>query len=185
MTNDEFTKQQYLALREEIRDSKARIFWLLILGIVLVLVSGFLSAEYPLGFTSAAVPLLLIALMLSYIAEQDNISRAGRYIREVVEPRTEDVPGWEHWLEGNKHLRDVDHCFVIGFSVLFLSFFALTTSLTLRQLDKRGLDWLLACAAVTYLLAAMLVGYAFWRHWRSSTQPDRPAGDTDASAPAS
>ena len=35
MTNDDFTKQQYLTLRDEIRDSKTRIFWLTIIGIAL------------------------------------------------------------------------------------------------------------------------------------------------------
>lgn len=171
MTNDEFTKQQYLTLRDEIRESKTRIFWLLIIGIALVMISGYLAAEHPSAFANAATPFLLIALMLSFTAEQNNISRAGRYVREVIEPADEQITGWEHWLEMKKHVREVDHCFVVGFAVLFLAFFSIATSLTLRQLDKEGHEWLVWCAAIAYFLGAVLVGYVMWRHWRSSMEP--------------
>ena len=171
MSNEEFNKQQFLSLREEIRDSKTRIFWLLILGISLVMISGYLAAEHPAAFTNAATPFLLVALMLSFISEQNNVSRAGRYIREVIESQSDGVPGWEHWLELKKPVREVDHCFVVGFSVLFLAFFSITTSLTLRQLDLRGSETLMWCAAIAYGLGALLIVYVLWRHWRSSTSP--------------
>lgn len=172
MSNEEFTKQQYLALLEEIRASKTRIFWLMILGIALVMISGYLAAEHPSAFANAATPFMLIALMLSFTAEQNNISRAGRYVREVIEPINEHIPGWEHWLESRKEVREVDHCFVVGLTVLFLAFFAIATSLTLRQLDMRGYEWLVWCAAIAYTLGAILAGYVMWRHWRSSMAPD-------------
>lgn len=175
MSNEEFTKHQYLALKDEIRDSKTRIFWLMIIAIALVMLSGYLAAEYPSAFANAATPFLLIALMLSFTAEQNNISRAGRYVREVVEPANQEVPGWEHWLEIRKEVREVDHCFVVGFTVLFLAFFAIATSLTLQQLDMRGHEWLVWCAAIAYSLGAVLVGYVMWLHWRSSMAPDVPA----------
>ena len=175
MTHEEFTKQQYLTLREEIRDSKTRIFWLMIIGIGLVMITGYLAAEYPSAFANTATPFLLIALMLSFVAEQNNISRAGRYIREVVEPINESIPGWEHWLEMKKPVREVDHCFVVGFAVLFAAFFAITTSLTLRQLDMRGHELLVWCAGLAYILGGVLVAYVVWRHWRSSLAPDAPA----------
>lgn len=171
MTNDEFTKQQYLSLKDEIRESKSRIFWLLIVAIVLVMVSGYLAAEHPSAFANAAIPFLLIALMLSFTAEQNNIARAGRYVREVVEPINDQITGWEHWLEMKKQLREVDHSFVVGFTVLFAAFFAISTSLTLRQLDARGHETLMWCAAAAYAMGGVLMGYVSWRHWRSSTAP--------------
>ncbi|HEX5471877.1 MAG TPA: hypothetical protein VFW73_08315 [Lacipirellulaceae bacterium] len=169
MATDEFMKQQYLTLRDEIRESKARIFWLLIIGIVLVMAAGYLAAEHPNAFANAAIPFLLLALMLSFISEQNNIARAGRYLREAVEPRIENVTGWEHWLETKPRLREVDHSFVLGFSVLFLIFFAITTSLTLVQLDKRGYELFVWAAAVAYALGAFCIAIVMWRHWRSST----------------
>ena len=169
MATDEFMKHQYLTLREEIRDSKARIFWLLIIGMLMVMTAGYLAAEHPSAFSNAAIPFLLLGLMLSFISEQNNIARAGRYLRETVEPSIENLVGWEHWLESKPRLREVDHSFVLGFSVLFLIFFAVTTSLTLVQLDKNKQEWYVWAAAIAYALGAFCIGIVLWRHWRSST----------------
>ena len=169
MATDEFMKQQFLTLRDEIRESKARIFWLLIIGIFLVMAAGYLAAEHPSAFANAAIPFLLLGLMLSFISEQNNIARAGRYLRETVEPRIENLMGWEHWLETKPRLREVDHSFVLGFSVLFLIFFAITTSLSLVQLDKKTHEAYVWAAAVAYALGAFCIGVVLWRHWRSST----------------
>ena len=169
MATDDFMKQQYLTLRDEIRESKARIFWLLIIGMVLVMAAGYLAAEHPSAFANAAIPFLLLGLMLAFVSEQNNIARAGRYLRETVEPRIENLVGWEHWLETKPRLREVDHAFVLGFSVLFLIFFAITTSLTLVQLDKNSHEAYVWAAAIAYALGAFCIGIVLWRHWRSST----------------
>lgn len=172
MTNDQFMLQQFLTLRDEIRDSKARIFWLMIIGIGLVIAAGFMAAEFPAAFANAAIPFLLLGLMLSFVSEQNNIARAGRYLRETVEPSFENLKGWEHWLESKPKLREVDHYFVLGFSALFLVFFAITTSLTLVQLDKRTSEVYVAAAAIAYTLGALCTAVVLWRHWRSSTAPE-------------
>jgi len=169
MTTEDFMKQQFLTLRDEIRESKARIFWILIIAMVLVMVSGYLVAEHPNAFANAAVPFLLIGLMLSFVSEQNNIARAGRYLREKVEPTIENLDGWEHWLESKPKLREVDHQFVVGFSVLFLIFFAITTSLTLQQLDRHAHEAYVWAAAIAYGLGAICTAYVLWRHWTSST----------------
>jgi hypothetical protein len=172
MSTDDFMKQQYLALRDEIRESKARIFWLLIIGMFLVMVSGYLAAEHPSAFANAAIPFLLIGLMLAFTSEQNNIARAGRYLREMVEPRIENLVGWEHWLESKPRLREVDHSFVWGFSTLFLIFFAITTSLTLMQLDARDAPRMYVWgAAAAYALGAFCIAIVLVRHYRSSTAP--------------
>lgn len=170
MPTDDFMKQQYLTLRDEIRESKARIFWLLIIGMFLVMAAGYLAAEHPSAFANAAIPFLLLGLMLAFVAEQNNIARAGRYLRETVEPRIQDLTCWEHWLESKPKLREVDHQFVIGFSVLFLIFFAITTSLTLVQLDKGAHEWYVWAAGIAYTLGAFCIAFVVWRHWQSSTE---------------
>jgi hypothetical protein len=170
MATDEFMKHQFLTLRDEIRDSKARIFWLLIIAVFLVVAAGYLASEHPSAFGNAAIPFLLLGLMLSFISEQNNIARAGRYLRETVEPRIEDLMGWEHWLETKPRLREVDHYFVLGFSVLFLILFAITTSLSLVQLNKTNThEGIVSAAAVAYILGAFCIAVVLWRHWRSST----------------
>jgi quinol-cytochrome oxidoreductase complex cytochrome b subunit len=169
MSTDEFMRQQFLSLRDEIRESKTRIFWLMIIAMFLVAAAGYLAAEHPAAYANAAIPFLLIGLMLSFISEQNNIARAGRYVRETIEPQIENMVGWEHWLESKPALREVDHYFVLGFSVLFLVFFAITTSLTLVQLDKKGYEAFVWAAAIAYLLGAFCIAVVLWRHWRSST----------------
>jgi hypothetical protein len=169
MRTDEFMKEQYLTLRDEIRESKARIFWLLIIGMFLVMAAGYLAAEHPNAFANAAIPFLLLGLMLSYVSEQNNIARAGRYLRETVEPQIENLVGWEHWLETKPRLREVDHAFVLGFTVLFLIFYAITASLTLVQLDKGPREIYVWAALIAYVLGAFCIGIVMWRHWRSST----------------
>lgn len=177
MNTDEFLRSQYLTLRDEIRESKSKIFWILISGMVLVLTAGYLAAEHPSAFANAAIPFLLLALMLTYISEQNNIARAGRYLREVVEPRISDLTCWEHWLESKQQFREVDHAFVIGFSMIFLVFFAITTSLTLWQLVLRGQEWWVWSVGAAYILGGLLVMYVFVRHYRASTASgvDQPA----------
>jgi len=168
MSTEEFMKQQYLTLRAEISESKSRIFWLVIVGVLLVMVAGYLAAEHPHAFANAAIPFLLLALMLSFIAEDNNIGRAGRYMREIVEPHIKDLTCWEHWLESHREFREVDYSFVIGFSVLFFSFFAIATSLTLVHLDQAGYSWAyVASAGTAYSLGAICVLLVLVRHLRA------------------
>ena len=61
MNTDDFLRSQYLTLRDEIRESKSKIFWILISGMVLVLTAGYLAAEHPSAFANAAIPFLLLA----------------------------------------------------------------------------------------------------------------------------
>jgi hypothetical protein len=168
MATDEFIKAQYMTLRDEIRESKARIFWLLIMAVILVMAAGYLAAEHPSAFANAAIPFLLLGLMLCFVSEQNNIARAGRYLRETVEPRIENIVGWEHWLETKPRLREVDHAFVIGFSVLFMIFFAITASLTLVQLDKGPREIYVWAALAAYTFGAFCIAIVMWRHYRSS-----------------
>jgi uncharacterized membrane protein YfcA len=169
MTTEEFMRNQYVTLRDEIRESKAHIFWLLIVGMFLVMAAGYLAAEHPSAFANAAIPILLLALMLAFISEQNNIARAGRYLREVVEPRIPDFTCWEHWLESKHQLREVDHAFVIGFSTIFMVFFAISTSLTLWHLVMIQQEWYVWSVGGAYVLGALCVLYVLVRHYRSST----------------
>jgi len=170
MNTDEFVKSQFLTLRDEIRESKARIFWLMFAGMLLVVSSAYMAAEHPSAFANAATPFLILALILAYISEQNNISRAGRYLREVVEPRIKDLLCWEHWLESKHQFREVDHAFVVGFNLIFLIFFLVTTTLTLRQLVRMDAQpWYIFSAGIAYVLGALCVAYVFSRHWRAST----------------
>jgi hypothetical protein len=172
MNTQEFSKQQYATLRAEISESKSRVFWLLIVGMLLVVAGGYLAAEHPSAFTNAAIPFLFLALMMSFIAEESNISRAGRYLREVIEPNIPDMTCWEHWLERESRYREVDRAFVVGFCAIFLLFFVISASLTIRQMDLAAEAQLVVwTTAVAYTLGGMAVLYVVIRHWIASTRP--------------
>ena len=178
MNPEEFSKQQYVTLRAEIGESKARVFWLLIAGMLLVLASGYLAAAHPSAFANAAIPFLVLALMMSFIAEESNISRAGRYLREVVEPNIKDMTCWEHWLEREQRYRVVDRAFVVGFSLIFLVFFIISASLSIRQLeDSAHTHAIVWSTAIAYSLGGICVIYVLVRHWTASTRPsvDEPS----------
>ena len=171
MTSEEFMKQQFLALRTEIDDSTSRMFWLLIIGMGMVMLSGYMISENPSSFGNVGLPFFLLAILIAFINEQNNISRAGKYLREVIEPNYPDITGWEKWLTTKSEFRDTDRAYFISFSVFFLVLFAISASLTLARLnvyveiDQQFL-W---GTVIAYLLSGLCVLYVVVRHWRSST----------------
>jgi len=171
MSSDEFMKQQFLALRAEIDDSTSRMFWLLIIGMGMVMLSGYMISENPSSFANAGLPFFLLAIMIAFINEQNNISRAGKYLREVIEPSVPGITGWEEWLLTKSQFREADRVHFISFSVFFLALFAISASLTLAQLEKhaqlnQSYFW---STAVAYVLSGLCVFVVVVRHWRSST----------------
>lgn len=169
MKEDEFLKQQFITLRGEIHASKTRAHWILIVGVVLVAVSAFLAAVEPKIFANAAIPLILLVVILAYMLEQNSIIRAGRYIREHIEPDTENVTGWERWLESNSSYREVDRCFFAGFMIIFLGFYALSCTISLDLLNDLDYALLANCLGVTYGVGFLGVLFVFFRHWHSCT----------------
>ena len=119
MNNDEFHKQMYLSLREEIRESRTRAFWVLIVGTLIVVSAGYLGALLPTALASAAIPIVLLVLVLAYAVEQNSIIRTGRFMREEIEAKMQDSSGWEHWLESNRRYREVDRFFFARFIATF------------------------------------------------------------------
>lgn len=172
MSTDEFMKQQYLTLRTEINDSTSRIFKLLVIGMLLVLASGYLASASSASLANAAIPFMLLAIMIAFINEQNNISRAGKYLREVVEPTIPDVTGWEHWLSSKSEYREADRAYFVSFSVFFLIFYAISASLALAYLGKEAevsTNYLFFWStAIAYALSAFCVLVVLVRHWRSS-----------------
>lgn len=171
MSSEEFVKQQYLALRKEIDDSTSRIFWLLIIGMVMVMISGYMISETPSSFGNIGLPFFLLAIIIAFINEQNNISRAGKYLREVIEPYFPDITGWEKWLTSESAFREADRAYFISFSAFFLILFAISASLTLVRLNVYVdiSPQFLWGTIIAYALSGTCVLYIVLRHWRSST----------------
>ena len=126
MQKAEFLKYQYLSLREEIKETKNRIFHTTGFGLVVVPASQFLSKAYKIDTITLTLPILVVVVALIYLAENNALMRCGRYIKHYIEPEIKDVLGWEEWLEikGGYDARDVDKYLSYAFYLLFIIYFA-------------------------------------------------------------
>ena len=126
MERNEFLKQQYLTLREEIRETKTRIFQTMSFGLVIVPGSHFLAEKYNLDTVTLSLPILVVVVAFIYLSENNALMRCGRYIKFHIEPQIENVTGWEKWLEtkGSWDARSVDKYLTYAFYLLFLVYFA-------------------------------------------------------------
>jgi hypothetical protein len=168
MSKDEFLREQYLTLREEIRASKVRSFSLVVIGTLLVPALSFAADKYGSLFAGASVPFVVLVVMLAFLVEQNGIIRAGRYIRERIEPSIEGVTGWESWLEKDHHLRTVDKLFFGSFMLIFLIFYAVGMRVAWEALAVQWPDnWIYAAGG--YLVGGVWFIYVLFRHWHSCT----------------
>lgn len=169
MTKEEFLRQQFVTLRAEIEACKRRSFWILITGVLLILFAAYQATVEPQIYANAAIPLVIIVLILAFADQQNSLIRAGRYIREQIEPAVEEVTGWERWLESNRSYREVDRFFFGGFILVFLAFYLISCTLSLYQLNDLPSTMLAKCAAVTYGMGFLCVAIVLVRHWHSCT----------------
>lgn len=140
MNEQEFTKQQFITLREEIRDTKARIFRILGFGLIVVPAANSLANSYKVDVLIILMPLLIIVVALIYLSESRAKMRCGRYIRLHIEGRIKTTePGWETWLESSRSpacrlydTRCVDKYLDYCFYILFLTYFVSSVYLAAR-----------------------------------------------------
>lgn len=125
MDKQEFMKQQYLTLREEIKDTKSKIFQTMGIGLVVVPGSQFLAQSYNIDTITLSLPVLVVVVALIYLSENNALMRCGRYIRTQIEPNLENIVGWEQWLETqhSRDFRNVDKFLSYAFYLLFLVYF--------------------------------------------------------------
>ena len=168
MSADEFLKAEYMTLRDEISACKARLFRIVVLGSVLIPLAGYLANRYDSYFTNASAPFLVLVLMMAFIAEQNAIIRAGRYLREHVEPRIEGVVGWEKWLESGKRFREADRVFFASFVVIFFVFYVISTLTALEGMQRLVPEHYRA-ALVGYGVGGVWFLAVLLRHWHSCT----------------
>lgn len=125
MDRETFLCEQFRTLREEIRETKARIFKTLAFGVAVVPAAQFLAQSYDLEIVLYSTPLLVIVIALLYLSENHALMRCGRYILHEIEPHISGVVGWEAWLErkGPYDPRTVDKFLAICFYLLFFVYF--------------------------------------------------------------
>jgi hypothetical protein len=122
-----FLKLQYVSLREEINQTKSRLFKLAIFGITVVPVIHFLSERYRWDSLTIAMPIWIIILTLLYLSESRSIMRCGKYIREMLEPEIKPFSKtwlpWEQWLESESTAREPDKYLYYCFQIIFYVYY--------------------------------------------------------------
>jgi hypothetical protein len=150
MDDEDFLLAQFTTLREEIKETKARIFKTLGFGIAIVPAAHYLGQAHDIDVIVIALPVLVLVVGLMYLSENNAVMRCGRYIGEKIEPRT-DVVGWEEWLSTPDVFkkRTVDRYLFSSFYLLFLVYYAGSVFLTARLcLQNYGITFSIAIVAV-------------------------------------
>ena len=169
MSKDEFLKQQYLTLRDEIRSSKSRAFFLTVLGTLLIPVIAYGAQASDLTFATASMPFIILVIMLAFLMEQNSIVRAGRYLKEHVEPHIDGVMTWETWLESNHRLREMDKYFFGSSCLIFFLFYAIGSIAAVMSWAQSEWPEQYFYAAIAYGIGGFWFVVVFFRQWHSRT----------------
>ena len=173
MEKTEFLIKSFDTLRDEIKATKARLFWIVAMGLFGVpLISK--VAEGADKFVVLLVPYLVFVLIVMFLSEQNALMRAGRYIRQVIEPAIKDTVGWEAWLESRADLRLLDKHFFACFTLVFFLYYFMSVGNAIQPLlaemeRSTSAQWWLIGASVTYAIGAIWSLSTLLHHWRSCT----------------
>ncbi|MEZ6193881.1 MAG: hypothetical protein R3C45_21770 [Phycisphaerales bacterium] len=118
----------FVTLRDEIKSTKARIFTLMVLGIAGAPVLAYFSLVVG-SYMQLIAPFVLLVLLVLYLAEQTELMRAGRYIRENIECGDRD---WEHWV-GSLNLRSAERQLFAMFVIVCLIFYVMLLTPALQS----------------------------------------------------
>jgi hypothetical protein len=176
MCANDVMKEEFQTLRAEIMATKARLFWIVGMGLLGVPLLAYLAAQEGHFFVSLLLPYSVLVAIELFLAEQHTMMRAGRYIRERIEAGA-GSPGWETWVESRPQFRLVDRHFVACFIIAFFLFYFLTIGQAVDQILGReakdlsgtGVYWYwLFGALLTYAIGGIWVASSLMQHWRST-----------------
>lgn len=128
MEKDEFLKLEYCTLREEIKETKSRIFKLAGFAIIGTPSAYFLAKALDMETLILVLPGFICVILLFYLSESHALMRCGLYIKTNIESEIE-VEGWEHWLErpekkgARRDRRFVDKLANIFFNFMFITYY--------------------------------------------------------------
>jgi len=137
----EFMKNQFVSLREEIKESKARGFKVTISGILGTPILYYISKIDDMDFVLFALPAIVIVIALQYLAENHAVMRAGTYIKQQIEPFHKNtcqngICGWEQWLSCDNEFdsRTVDKYLTRSFILTYIVYYIATSYLACKLL---------------------------------------------------
>lgn len=133
-----FLEREYESLRDEIKETKNRLFKTLTFGVTAIPAAQFLAENYNIRLVAIALPLLVIVIALLYLSESHALMRSGRYIRLNIEPRAAGDAGWERWLVSPDEFskRAPERYLAFSFYVLFLVYYAASAQFAVKQIAE-------------------------------------------------
>lgn len=175
MSDASLIKEEFLALRSEIENTKRRLVMTVWLGLTIVPVLTFLAEMPDVQFVGPLIPFVTMVLTILFVSEEHALMRCGRYIRERIDPRVEAGGGWESWLEAQPELRAMDRYFFGCFLITFFAFYFGSVGLAIRILwtsddvAMSGESKALA-GAIVYGIGALWMLITVGHHWRACTR---------------
>lgn len=137
MDQIKFIECEYLTLRDEIKQTKERLFKLAGIGLVAVPSAYSLANIYKIQALVLSLPILICTMVLLFLSESRAVMRCGMYIKEKLETfvpeNSSTIIGWEHWLsehkKGELDRRAVDKFLAIFFYLLFAFYYIASVQL--------------------------------------------------------
>ncbi len=174
MDKNEFLIQTFITLREEIKATKARLFWIVAMGLFGMPLVTY-AAQNANKFVSLLVPYLVLVLIIMFLSEQNALMRAGRYVREEIEPQLSENGCWESWLESREQLRLLDRHFFACFVLVFFIYYFMAIGNAMQHLADDNIgplgnrSWVIGIS-VSYGIGALWALATLLHHWRSCTR---------------
>ncbi len=175
MNDPQLRLQEYIGLRQEILSRQKHLFWTVIIGLLGVPAFTYAAADAS-TIVWLVLPLFVLVVIVLFLAEQNAMMRAGRYIRERIEPASDGAAGWECYLESNPDFRMMEKHFFACFILVFFAYYALSIAIAMNKLwreaaaDPSGLHrYFLYGGLSAYTIATIWAIATLLRHWKSST----------------
>ena len=136
-------------------------------------------AETPgTRFVSLVLPFAVLVVTILFVADQEALMRCGRFIRECIEPRLDEVGGWEAWLESQGGMRVVDKCLFGCFVITFFVFYFVSSGMAIEKLWTHdgfviGGENSAIVGGVAYRIGFLWMLFTLVHHWRSATSTSK------------
>ena len=161
MDKEKFIKLEYISLREEIKETKARIFKTMSFGLAIVPTSTIIGKMYEIEFLILTVPFLVVVVALVYLSENRALMRCGRYISNVIEPQINNHIGWEKWIsdENKPDRRSVDRFLTYSFIILFFIYYIASSYLACNFISilHSSLSFLITMTAIYFVVGIIFI----------------------------
>lgn len=177
MNKEDFLREEYISLREEIKETKSRLFRLAALGII-GMPAAYSTAElYSIDVLILSLPLLMCTVILLYLSESRALMRCGTYIKNKIESGVDGngdrTIGWESWLSRNDESgpdrRAVDKIIAVFFYLLFTFYYIASSQLAIDLANNKYGILGAASALGFYIAIGILFLWYLFTNYKVST----------------